>query len=45
MDLLRADHVDEAQGFLFARPLAPELLESQFLAPKRLTGVAPSERA
>jgi EAL domain-containing protein (putative c-di-GMP-specific phosphodiesterase class I) len=25
MDLLRADHVDEAQGYLFARPLEPEI--------------------
>jgi EAL domain-containing protein (putative c-di-GMP-specific phosphodiesterase class I) len=29
MDILRADHVDEAQGFLFARPQAPGLFESE----------------
>jgi EAL domain-containing protein (putative c-di-GMP-specific phosphodiesterase class I) len=32
MDILRADHVDEAQGYLFARPLEPEQFESQVLA-------------
>jgi diguanylate cyclase (GGDEF)-like protein len=37
MDLLRADNVDEAQGYLFARPLTPEVFESQFLGPKRVT--------
>ena len=42
MDLLRADHVDEAQGYLFARPLDPEILETQLLVPQRLAGrVAP----
>jgi diguanylate cyclase (GGDEF)-like protein len=42
MDLLRADHVDEAQGYLFARPLDPEILEREFLAPRRLAGrIAP----
>jgi EAL domain-containing protein (putative c-di-GMP-specific phosphodiesterase class I) len=35
MDMLRADHVDEAQGFLFARPLKPEELEEQLLARAR----------
>jgi diguanylate cyclase (GGDEF)-like protein len=38
MDLLRADQVDEAQGYLFARPLTPELVEAQFLAPMRFGG-------
>jgi len=38
MDILRADHVDEAQGFLFARPLEPERLESEFLAQMQLAG-------
>jgi EAL domain-containing protein (putative c-di-GMP-specific phosphodiesterase class I) len=37
MDLLRADKVDEAQGYLFARPLDPVTLEHQFLAPMRLS--------
>jgi diguanylate cyclase (GGDEF)-like protein len=32
MDMLRADHVDEAQGYLFARPLKPDDLENQLLA-------------
>jgi diguanylate cyclase (GGDEF)-like protein len=44
MDLLRADNVDEAQGYLFARPLDPETLEAQFLAPTRfVTQSAPPE--
>ena len=44
MDLLRADHVDEAQGYLFARPLEPEVLEAQLLAPMRFSGgAAPPE--
>jgi len=44
MDLLRADHVDEAQGYLFARPLEAEVLEAQLLAPMRFSGgAAPPE--
>ena len=35
MDVLRADRVNEAQGYLFARPLDPEMFESQLLAPIR----------
>jgi diguanylate cyclase (GGDEF)-like protein len=35
MDQLRAEHVNEAQGFLLARPLDPEALEAQLLAPRR----------
>jgi diguanylate cyclase (GGDEF)-like protein len=35
MELLRSDHVDEVQGYLFARPLDPDVLESQLLAPIR----------
>jgi diguanylate cyclase (GGDEF)-like protein len=35
MDLLRGAHVDQAQGFLMARPLDPETLENQLLAPTR----------
>ncbi len=38
MDLLRADHVDEAQGYLFAGPLEAEVLEAQLLAPMRFSG-------
>jgi diguanylate cyclase (GGDEF)-like protein len=39
MELLRTDQVDEVQGYLFARPLDPDVLESQLLAPARLAGV------
>jgi diguanylate cyclase (GGDEF)-like protein len=35
MDHLRDERVDEAQGFLLARPLDPDTLESQILAPPR----------
>ena len=35
MEMLRADHVDEAQGYLFARPLTPDDLEKQLLAQAR----------
>jgi len=35
MDHLRSQHVDEAQGFLLARPLDPQTLESQILVPTR----------
>ncbi len=35
MDQLRAQHVDEAQGFLLSVPLDPETLERTFLAPRR----------
>jgi diguanylate cyclase (GGDEF)-like protein len=44
MDLLRADHVDEAQGFLLARPLDPDTLEAQLLAPMRPAGGVPRQR-
>jgi diguanylate cyclase (GGDEF)-like protein len=37
MDHLRSEHVDEAQGFLLSRPLDPETLEEQILAPGRVT--------
>jgi len=33
MDVLRADHVDEAQSFLFARPLEPGLLGPNYVSP------------
>ncbi len=35
MDHLRAQHVDEAQGFLLSVPLDPETLEATFLEPRR----------
>ncbi len=35
LDHLRNEHVDEAQGFLLARPLDPKTLETQLLAPTR----------
>jgi diguanylate cyclase (GGDEF)-like protein len=37
MDHLRAEHVDEAQGFLLARPLDPLTFETQLLIPARPT--------
>jgi diguanylate cyclase (GGDEF)-like protein len=41
VDHLRGEHVDEAQGFLLARPLAADELEVQLLQPTR--DAAPSE--
>jgi EAL domain-containing protein (putative c-di-GMP-specific phosphodiesterase class I) len=38
MDILRASRVNEVQGFLFSRPLDPELLERQLLEPLRPLG-------
>lgn len=35
MDLLRGAEVQQAQGFLMSRPLDPEVLEAQLLAPLR----------
>jgi diguanylate cyclase (GGDEF)-like protein len=35
LDLLRGAHVNQAQGFLMARPLDPNTLETQLLAPTR----------
>ena len=35
LDYLRNEHVNEAQGFLLARPLDPQTLETQLLAPTR----------
>jgi diguanylate cyclase (GGDEF)-like protein len=35
IDRLRVEQVDEAQGFLLARPLDPATLEAQLLAPNR----------
>jgi EAL domain-containing protein (putative c-di-GMP-specific phosphodiesterase class I) len=35
MDLLRGAHVDQAQGFLMARPLDAHAVETQLLAPTR----------
>ena len=41
VDHLRGEHVDEVQGFLFARPLDPNTLETQLLEPARGTVAAP----
>jgi diguanylate cyclase (GGDEF)-like protein len=42
MATLRGAEVDQAQGFLMARPLAPDVLESELLAPQRAAvGAAP----
>ena len=38
MDLLRANHVAEVQGFLFSHPLEPDILEAQILEPMRPSG-------
>ena len=38
IDQLRAEHVNEAQGFLLSRPLDPQTLEAQLLAPTRPQG-------
>ena len=35
LDRLRGEHVNQAQGFLFARPLEPDVLEARPLAPSR----------
>jgi diguanylate cyclase (GGDEF)-like protein len=45
MDLLRSAHVDQAQGFLLARPLDPGTLETQLLQPTRPTSPAPDSRS
>jgi diguanylate cyclase (GGDEF)-like protein len=37
LDHLRGDKVDEIQGFLLSRPLDPDTLEAQILAPTRPT--------
>jgi len=42
MDLLRGADVSQAQGFLMARPIDPDTLEAQFLAPRRLVTSARS---
>jgi len=41
MDILRGAEVNQAQGFLMARPLDPETLESTMLAPTRPTTPTP----
>jgi diguanylate cyclase (GGDEF)-like protein len=43
MDVLRADRVNEAQGYLFAQPLDPEMFESHLLAPVRSIHIAPPD--
>ncbi|MEO5901417.1 MAG: hypothetical protein ABIR68_15000 [Ilumatobacteraceae bacterium] len=35
MDHLRGEKVNQAQGFLLSKPLDPETLETQILAPIR----------
>jgi diguanylate cyclase (GGDEF)-like protein len=45
LDVLRADHVDEAQGFLFARPLEAGLLEAEFLRSSDPMALRPGPRA
>jgi diguanylate cyclase (GGDEF)-like protein len=42
MDLLRGARVDLAQGFLMARPLDPQALETQVLAPTRSSTSVPA---
>jgi diguanylate cyclase (GGDEF)-like protein len=37
MDHLRGEHVDEVQGFLFARPVGPRDIETHLLAPAHPT--------
>jgi EAL domain-containing protein (putative c-di-GMP-specific phosphodiesterase class I) len=37
LDVLRIQHVNEAQGFLLSRPLDPATLETQLLEPTRST--------
>jgi diguanylate cyclase (GGDEF)-like protein len=37
LDILRSEHVNEAQGFLLSRPLDAETLESKLLGPTRPT--------
>ena len=44
MDLFRGEHVNEVQGFLFARPLEADVLEAQLLLPTRSRGET-SDRA
>jgi diguanylate cyclase (GGDEF)-like protein len=39
VDHLRSEQVNEVQGFLLARPLKPEMLETQILVPGRITGL------
>jgi EAL domain-containing protein (putative c-di-GMP-specific phosphodiesterase class I) len=42
MDMLRSDHVDEAQGYLFARPLKPDDLLQRLLEQTRFVAGSPS---
>ena len=44
MDHLRGEQVDEAQGFLLSRPLAPDTLEVQILRPPALLPKRASRR-
>jgi diguanylate cyclase (GGDEF)-like protein len=43
MDHLRSEHVNQVQGFLLARPLDPDTLETQLLAPGRTIQPTPTE--
>jgi diguanylate cyclase (GGDEF)-like protein len=43
MDHLRGEKVNQAQGFLLSRPLAPQTLEVQILAPARSTSETSSK--
>jgi diguanylate cyclase (GGDEF)-like protein len=40
MELLRADHVNEAQGYLFFGPLDPDSLEAELFAPMRSADIS-----
>ena len=42
---LREGQVDEVQGFLLSRPLEPQVLEAQILAPSRAAPVRPARPA
>jgi EAL domain-containing protein (putative c-di-GMP-specific phosphodiesterase class I) len=42
MDMLRSDQVDEAQGYLFARPLKPDDLVTQLLGQTHFVAGSPS---
>lgn len=44
MELLRANHVGHVQGYLFSRPLDPDILEVQLLEHRRLKGASTQSR-
>jgi EAL domain-containing protein (putative c-di-GMP-specific phosphodiesterase class I) len=41
IDHLRREGVDEVQGFLLSKPIAPDVLELQLLAPTRVSPSRP----